>query len=65
MPNCNAVALWAIGMKRQPFIRSRELYKRTMLTSKIAGQETELCMDEMLATSESLLDLLGDQAIFR
>ena len=35
------------------------------LASEIAVQESELSMDEMLATSESLLDLLGDQAIFR
>ena len=34
------------------------------LASEIAGQESELSMDEMFATSESLLDLLGDQATF-
>jgi hypothetical protein len=32
------------------------------LASEIAGQESELSMGEMLATSETLLDLLGDQA---
>ena len=32
------------------------------LASKIAGQESELSMGEMLATSEALLDLLGDSA---
>ena len=32
------------------------------LASKIAGQESELSMGEMLATSEALLDLLGDPA---
>ena len=31
------------------------------LASKIAGQESELSMGEMLATSETLLDVLGDQ----
>ena len=30
------------------------------LASEIAGQESELSMGEMLATSETLLDLLGD-----
>lgn len=30
------------------------------LASKIAGQERELSMGEMLVTSETLLDLLGD-----
>ena len=33
------------------------------LASKIAGQESELSMGEMLATSETLLDLLDDSAI--
>ena len=33
------------------------------LASKIAGQESELSMGEMLATSEALLDLLDDSAI--
>ena len=32
------------------------------LASEIAGQESELSMGEMLATSETLLDLLGDPA---
>ena len=32
------------------------------LASKIAGQESELSMGEMLVTSETLLDLLGDPA---
>ena len=32
------------------------------LASEIAGQESELSMDEMLAKSDSLLDLLGGQA---
>ena len=32
------------------------------LASEIAGQESELSMGEMLSTSETLLDLLGDQA---
>ena len=32
------------------------------LASKIAVQESELSMGEMLATSEALLDLLGDPA---
>ena len=32
------------------------------LASKIAGQESELSMGVMLATSEVLLDLLGDSA---
>ena len=31
------------------------------LASEIAGQESELSMGEMLATSETLLDVLGDQ----
>ena len=30
------------------------------LASELAGQESELSMGEMLATSETLLDLLGD-----
>ena len=30
------------------------------LASEIAGQESELSMGDMLATSETLLDLLGD-----
>ena len=30
------------------------------LASEIAGQESELSMGDMLATSENLLDLLGD-----
>ena len=34
------------------------------LASEIACQESDISMDEMLATSESLLDLLGDQATF-
>ena len=33
------------------------------LASKIAGQESELSMGEMLATSQTLLDLLDDSAI--
>ena len=32
------------------------------LASEIAGQESELSMGEMLVTSETLLDLLGDPA---
>ena len=32
------------------------------LASELAGQESELSMGEMLATSETLLDLLGDPA---
>jgi hypothetical protein len=36
--------------------------KACELASEIAGQESELSMGEMLATSETLLDLLGDQA---
>ena len=32
------------------------------LASKIVGQESQLSMGEMLATSEALLDLLGDPA---
>jgi hypothetical protein len=30
------------------------------LASEIAGQDSELSMGEMIATSETLLDLLGD-----
>ena len=30
------------------------------LASEIAGQESELSMGDMIATSETLLDLLGD-----
>ena len=30
------------------------------LASEIAGQESELSMDDMIATSETLLNLLGD-----
>ena len=33
------------------------------LASELAGQESELSMGEMLATSETLLDLLDDSAI--
>ena len=32
------------------------------LASKLAGQDSELSMGEMLATSETLLDLLSDSA---
>ena len=32
------------------------------LASEIAGQESELSMSDMIATSETLLDLLGDSA---
>ena len=32
------------------------------LASELAGQESELSMGEMLATSETLLDLLSDSA---
>ena len=32
------------------------------LASEIAGQESELSMSNMIATSETLLDLLGDSA---
>ena len=32
------------------------------LASEIAGQDSELSMGEMLATSETLVDLLGDPA---
>tara|TARA_B100000405_G_scaffold241793_1_gene175333 strand:+ start:588 stop:938 length:351 start_codon:yes stop_codon:yes gene_type:complete len=32
------------------------------LASEIAGQESELSMGEMIATSETLLELLGDPA---
>ncbi|ABB36028.1 hypothetical protein [Synechococcus sp. CC9605] len=32
------------------------------LASKIAGQESKLSMSDMIATSETLLDLLGDSA---
>ena len=32
------------------------------LASEIAGQESELSMSDMIATSETLLDLLGDAA---
>lgn len=33
------------------------------LASEIAAQESELSMSDMIATSETLLDLLGDSAI--
>ena len=33
------------------------------LASKIAGQESELSMGDMIATSETLLNLLGDAEI--
>ena len=32
------------------------------LASEIAGQESELSMSDMISTSETLLDLLGDSA---
>ena len=32
------------------------------LASEIAGQESELSMSDMIATSETMLDLLGDSA---
>ena len=35
------------------------------LASDIAGQETELSLEEMLSTSEKLLQMLGDEAVSR
>ena len=39
---------------------SRYSYTACELASEITGQESELSMGDMIATSETLLDLLGD-----